>query len=184
MNLKIFTTSRQIRKWLEGKDNQFLDKYYTLGEFLDTIIVVDGKKFIDKDLRKKYLFEAIKNVDVEKLGISREFINFFEDSDFIFSFFNELFLERVDIDKVILSDVYQDYEEHLTILKEILKKYKSLLEGDGYIDKFLIEEYRINEGLLEGIEKIEMRLDGYLTKFDVEVLEKISTYKEVYFEVD
>ena len=128
MNLKIFTTSRQIRKWLEGKDNQFLDKHYTLGEFLEKIIVVDGAKFIDKDLRKKYLFEAIRNVNVEKLGISREFINFFEDSDFIFSFFNELFLERVDIDEVIVSDVYLDYEEHLTILKEILKNYKNLIE--------------------------------------------------------
>jgi len=85
---------------------------------------------------------------------------------------------------VILSDVYLDYEEHLTILKEILKNYKSLLKKDGYVDKFLIEDYRINEGLLEGIEKIEIRLDGYLTKFDVEVLEKISTPKEIYFDVD
>ncbi len=184
MNLKIFTTSRQIRKWLEDKDNQFLDKYTTLGDFLGKIIVVDGKKFIDNDLRKKYLFEAIKNVDVEKLGISREFINFFEDSDFIFSFFNELFLERVDIDKVLISDVYLDYEEHLLILKEILKNYKALLEKDGYVDKFLIEDYRINEGLLEGIEKIEMRLDGYLTKFDVEVLRKIPRKIEIDFEVD
>jgi len=184
MNLKIFTTSRQIRKWLEDKDNQLLDKYTTLGEFLEKIIVVDGKKFIDKDLRKKYLFEAIKNVDVEKLGISREFINFFEDSDFIFSFFNELFLERVDIDKVIMSDVYLDYEEHLTILKEILKNYKDLLEKDGYVDKFLIDEYRINEGLLKDIDKIEMRLDGYLTKFDVEVLRKIPRKIEINFEVD
>ena len=188
MNLKIFTTSRQIRKWLEGKNNEILDKHYTLGEFLDKIIVVDGKKFIDKDLRKKYLFEAIKSVDVEKLGISREFINFFEDSDFIFSFFNELFLERVKISEVKQKDIYLDYEEHLTILEEILRNYKDLIEKDGYIDKFLIEDYRINRGLLEDIEKIDLRLDGYLTKFDVEILKKI--YEDtkididIYFEVD
>ena len=90
MKLKIFTTSRQIREWLKDKDNQFLDKHYTLGEFLKKIVVVDGKKFIDEDLRKKYLYEAIKNVDVHKLGIDKEFINFFEDSDFIISFFKTL----------------------------------------------------------------------------------------------
>ena len=60
MKLKIFTTSRQIREWLKDKDNQFLDKHYTLGEFLKKIIIVDNKKFIDEDLRKKYLFSAVK----------------------------------------------------------------------------------------------------------------------------
>jgi len=182
MNLKIFTTSRQIRKWLEDKDNQFLDKHYTLGEFLNKIVVVDGVKFIDKDLRKKYLFEAVKGVDLDRLGISGNFLDFFDDSDFIFSFFNELFLERVDIEKVKLSDVYLDYEYHLEILEEILNNYKKLLEKDGYIDRFLIEDFRINEGLLEGIEKIEMRLDGYLTGFDIEVLEKIN--KPIFIEFD
>ena len=60
MKLKVFTTQRQIREWLKEKDNQFLDKFITLGEFLEKIVVVDGVKFIDKDLRKTYLFEAKK----------------------------------------------------------------------------------------------------------------------------
>jgi len=184
MNLKIFTTQRQIRKWLEDKNNEFLDKYYTLGEFLQKIVVVEGVKFIDKDLRKKYLFEAVKNVNLERLGISRNFLDFFSDSDFIFSFFNELFLERVDIERVKLSDVYLDYEYHLEILEEILKNYKNLLEKDGYIDKFLIEDFRINEGLLEGIDKIELRLDGYLSRFDMEVLEKINVPIFIEFDTD
>jgi len=184
MKLRVFTTSRQIRKWLEDKNNQFLDKHLTIGDFFEKIIVVDNFKFIDKDLRKKYLFEAIKNVDVEKLGISREFINFFSDSDFIFSFFNELFIEKVNIDNVILNDIYQDYEEHLLILKEILKNYKTLLLKDGYIDRFLIKDYKINEGLLSDIEEIYIKLDGYLTKFDIEVLEKINKPIKIEFEVD
>ena len=184
MKIKIFTTSRQIRKWLEEKDNEFLDKFYTLGEFLERIVIVDNKTFIDKDLRKKYLFEAVKNVDCEKLGISREFIRFFDDSEFVFSFFNELFLERVDLNKVISNDVYLDYQEHLEILREIKNEYKNLLANEGYIDKFLIEEYRLNEGLLDGIEKIELKLDGYLSKFDIEVLKKINIPVEIYFETD
>jgi RecB family exonuclease len=184
MKLKIFTTSRQIREWLKDKDNQFLDKHYTLGEFLKKIVVVDGKKFIDEDLRKKYLFNAVKNIDLSALGISKEFVDFFYDSEFILSFFNELFLERVEIDNVILNDVYLDYEKHLTILKEILKNYEKLLEKDGYIDRFLIKDFRINEGLLDGIKEIELRLDGYISRFDIEVLEKIKTPIKIYFETD
>ncbi len=184
MKLRIFTTSRQVREFLKNKNNELLDKIYTLGEFLEKIVVVDGKKFIDKDLRKKYLYEAIKNVDVEKLGIAKEFINFFEDSDFIFSFFNELFLERVDIDKVILSDVYLDYEEHLMILREIRENYKKLLEENGYIDKFLIDDFKINNGLLDGVEQIEIKLEGYLSCFDLEVLEKIDKPIFINFDVD
>ncbi len=184
MKLKIFTTQRQIRKWLEDKDNRFLDKYMSIGEFFDKIVVVDGVKFIDKDLRKKYLFEAIKNIDVEKLGISKEFLAFFDDSDFIFDFFNELFLERIDINEVRMSDIYLDFDEHLAILEEIYKNYKELLAKDGYIDRFLIEDFRINEGLLEGIDEIELRLDGYLSQFDIEVLSKIDLPIKIYFEVD
>jgi len=65
-----------------------------------------------------------------------------------------------------------------------LKNYKKLLEKDGYIDRFLIEDFRINEGLLNGIDEIELRLDGYLSKFDIEVLEKIKTPIKIFFEVD
>ena len=184
MNIKIFTTTREIRKWLEIKNNQFLDKFYTIGEFLEKIIVVEKKVFIDNYLRKKYLFEAIKNIEIEKLGISRDFLNFFYDSDFIFSFFNELFLEEVEIDKIILNDIYLDYEEHLVILKEIKNSYENLLKKDRYIDKFLIKEFKINEGLLKNVEKIEIFLDGYLSKFDLKVLSQINIAIEIYFSVD
>ena len=49
-----------------------------------------------------------------------------------------------------------DVDINLDILKEILKNYEELLEKDGYIDRFLIEDFRINEGLLEGIDEIEI----------------------------
>ena len=47
------------------------------------------------------------------------------------------------------------------------------MEEEGYIDTFLIEEYSINKKLLEDIEEIEINLDGYLSKFDIEILNKI-----------
>jgi CRISPR/Cas system-associated exonuclease Cas4 (RecB family) len=174
VKLKLFSTQRQIREWLKDKNNTILDKHQTIGEFLNNIIVVKDKKFIDEDIRKIYLFKAIQESDISKLGFKKEFLSFAKDSEFIFSFFKELFLERVDVDDVIMSDTYIEYEEHLNLLKEIKKNYYERLAQDGYTDVFLIEEYEINEKLLEGIEEIEIHLDGYLSKFDVEVLNKIN----------
>ncbi len=174
MKLKLFSTERQIRNWLQDKNNTILDKHQTIGEFLNNIIVVKDKKFIDKDIRKIYLFKAIQELDISKLGFKKEFLSFANDSEFIFSFFKELFLERVDIDDVIMSDTYIEYEEHLNLLKEIKNNYSKLLFKEGYTDDFLIEEYEINEKLLEGIEEIEIHLDGYLSKLDVEILNKIN----------
>jgi RecB family exonuclease len=183
VKLKLFSTQRQIREWLKDRDNSILDKHFTIGEFLGNIVVVEGKKFIDGDLRKIYLFEAIKNIDVEKLGVGKRFLTFFEDSEFIFGFLKELFIEKVDIDNVIMSDTYIEYEEHLNIIKQIKDNYSSILAQDGYIDTFLIDKYSINSGLLEGIEEIEIYLDGYLSKFDLEVLSKIPRRIVVTFNV-
>jgi len=173
MNLLLFSTQRQIREYLKQFNNALLDKTKTIGEFLNTVVVVKNKTLIDEDLRKIYLFEAVKNIDISKLGFNKEFLSIAKNSEFVFSFLNELFLERVDIDDVIMSDVYVEFEEHLTLLKHIRDEYKKLIEKDGYYDKFLIDEYEINYGLLENIKKIEINLDGYLSKHDIEVLEKI-----------
>jgi RecB family exonuclease len=174
MKLILFSTHRQIREWLKGFENISLDKHKTIGEFLNEIIVVKGKKFIDNDIRKLYLFEVIKNLDIDKLGFRKEFLSFSKDSEFIFSFLKEIFIEKVDIDEVIMSDTYIEYEEHLTLIKQIRDDYKKLLDKDGYVDTFLIDEFfEINNKLLENIDEIEINLDGYLSKFDLEILNRI-----------
>ncbi len=180
MKLKLFSTQRQIRKYLDELDNTLLDKYKTIGEFLGDIIVIKDKKFIDNDLRKFYLFKAIENIDISKLGFKKEFLSFFKDSEFIFGFLKEIFIEKVEIDDIIMSDIYVEYEEHLNIIKNIKKEYKILLDENGYIDTFLIDEFYINEKLLENIDEIEIYLDGYLSKFDCEILDKIDKKITIY----
>ena len=173
MKLLVFSTHRQIREWLSNFNNTTLDKYTTIGDFLSNIIVIKGKKFVDNDIRKIYLFEAIKNIDISKLGFNKEFLSFSKDSEFIFSFLKEIFIEKVDIDDILIADTYIEYEEHLTLIKEIKNSYKEILEKNGYIDTFLIDEIEINKGLLEGIDEIEIRVDGYLSKWDLDILNKI-----------
>jgi len=183
MKLKLFSTQRQIRNWLLNYSDTILDKHKTIGEFLSQIIVVKDKKFIDDDIRKIYLFKAIEDIDIQKLGFKKEFLSFSKDSEFIFGFLKELFIEKVLIDKVIISDTYIEYEEHLNLIKEIKEKYKLLLDENGYIDIFLIEDYEINDKLLEGIDEIDIYLDGYLSKFDIEILSKIDKKISIYFSV-
>ena len=173
MQLLVFSTHRQIRNYLSKFNNTILDKYTTIGEFLNNIVVVKDKKFIDNDIRKIYLFKAIENIDISKLGFRKEFLSFSKDSEFVFSFLKEIFIERVELDEIIMADTYIEYEEHLKLIKEIKNNYKKLLDENGYIDTFLIEEYQINKGLLDGVDEIEIFLDGYLSKWDIEVLEKI-----------
>jgi len=175
MKLLVFSTHRQRRNYLSQFNNTILDKYTTIEEFFKNIIVIKDKKFIDNDIRKIYLFKAIENIDISKLGFQKEFLSFSKDSNFIFSFLKEIFIERVGLDEIIMADTYIEYEEHLNLIKEIKENYKKLLDKEGYIDTFLIDEYEINKGLLEGIDEIEIFLDGYLSKWDVEILNKIQT---------
>ncbi len=183
MILKVLTTKRQIREYIKSFDNQFIPKVVSIGEFLQKAIVVDGKKFIDEDLKRIYLYKAVKDLDIEKLGLNKNFLDFFKNSDLIFGFLNEVYLERVNLDEIDLADTYQEYSEHIALLKEIYVNYKKLLDSEGFVDKITIEDFRINEGFFENIEKIELEVLGYLSKFEREILNKIPINIEVSFEV-
>jgi len=183
MILKVFTTKRQIRDYLKQQNNTFLPKIITIGEFFQKAVVVEGAKFIDEDLRKIYLYEAIEDVDVEKLGLNKNFLDFFKNSDLIFGFLNEVYLERVDLDEVDMADTYLEFSEHISLLKEIYEKYKNILQKNSLVDKITIDEFRINEGFFENISKIELEVVGYLTKFEREILDKIEVPMEVSFTV-
>jgi ATP-dependent helicase/nuclease subunit B len=171
--LRIFSTNREIREFTSKLDNQVIDNITSIGEFLKKIVVVPNKTFIDSENRIIYLFKAIENLDISKLGFKKEFLSFAKNSEFIFKFFEELFVERVDISSLKEFDTYQDYEIHLEILEHIFFNYKELLEKNGLVDKIIIEDYRLNENYLKSVGDIEFKIDGYLSKFEIEVLEKI-----------
>ena len=183
MILKVFTTKREIRDYLKNVSNSLLPKITTIGEFFQKAIVVDNAKFIDEDLRKIYLYEAILDIDIEKLGLNKNFLDFFKNSDLIFGFLNEVYLERVNLDEVDLADTYLEFSEHIALLKEIYEKYKEILEKNSLVDKITIDDFRINKGFFENISKIELEVVGYLTKFEREILDKIEVPIEVSFNV-
>ncbi|GAB6074498.1 PD-(D/E)XK nuclease family protein [Nautilia lithotrophica] len=183
MILKVFSTKREIREYIKTHNNTFLPKLITIGEFLDKCIVVKGASLIDTDLKKIYLYKALEKVEIEKLGFRKDFLNFFKNSEFVLSFFNEIFLEKRNIEEIELADTYLEYSDHLEVLKNLYYEYKNLLEKDGLYDKTTIKEYEINRKFFEDIQKVEIHLSGYLPKFDLEIIKQLPCSVEVNFRV-
>jgi len=110
--------------------------------------------------------------------IKKEYISFLKSSDFLFGFFEELSLEKVNIQQIDTKDTYAEYGEHLNILRQLLKNYKNILEEKKYFDKITLPNiYKLNKIYLKRFKKIELYLDGYLNNFEMELFLQVA--KEV-----
>jgi len=151
-----------------------LERCYTLGEFFEKVIYIDSRVKIDGELRKIYLREAIKNIELKKIGFEGNFVSFLSFSDFIFNFFDELFQSKVEIASIKKYDVYAEFDEHLDILEKCYEAYKILLEKEGLYDRCTMDGYKINKIFLGQFDELDIEIDGFLSKFELEILEKIA----------
>ena len=175
--LLVFPTSRAIRDYIskQKSNNTLLPFILTIDEFLKKSISLSNLKYCEEEHRVLFLNEAIKNIDIKKLGISDNFTKFLKQSDYIYRFFLELASEKVEIEEIQNVDSYDFYLEHLEILKAIKKKYIEILENNSYVDKINLDKhYEINENFLDKFQDIELHFEGYFTKVEFEIVEKIS----------
>ncbi|MFX4154870.1 PD-(D/E)XK nuclease family protein [Aliarcobacter butzleri] len=175
--LLVFPTSRAIRDYIskQKSNNTLLPFILTIDEFLKKSISLSNLKYCEEEHRVLFLNEAIKNIDIKKLGISDNFTKFLKQSDYIYRFFLELTSEKVEIEEIQNVDTYDFYLEHLEILKAIKKKYIEILENNSYVDKINLDKhYEINENFLDKFQDIELHFEGYFTKVEFEIVEKIS----------
>lgn len=175
--LLVFPTSRAIRDYIskQKSNNTLLPFILTIDEFLKKSISLSNLKYCEEEHRVLFLNEAIKNIDIKKLGISDNFTKFLKQSDYIYRFFLELASEKVEIEEIQNVDTYDFYLEHLEILKAIKKKYIEILENNSYVDKINLDiHYEINENFLDKFQDIELHFEGYFTKVEFEIVEKIS----------
>ena len=182
MKLLVLTTQKEIRSFIANNHNTFLPKLLTIGEFLKRSIVTD-KIFIPESLRKIYFYEAAQSVNLDSLGIPKEFEAFLREGELIYSFLKETFLEQVDFKTIDLSDTYAEFSEHLLLIDAIFQNYKNILDKNGFVDTITLEEYTINQDYFNQFEEIEIKLQGYLTKFDRSILSQITTPLTIDFEV-
>ena len=173
MRLIVLSTGRRIREVSQHLPQGMSDTYMSIGEFFTKAVVVPGKRRIDHDLRKSYLYRAMETTDFTVLGLSRDFLRFFKNADTLFKLWGELAKEAVAIENVSLADTYAEYGEHLQILQALRQRYRTLLEADGFYDEPADEAWEINTPFLEAFEAIELEVSGYLSRFERAVLSRM-----------
>ncbi len=181
MECIVFSTSRQIRDFVAQKEDTLLPKLYTMEEFVRRAVVVEGRAFVDDDSRVLYLYRAIGDLDIAPLGFEKEFLSFLENSPFLFAFLEEVFAEQVKIGDLRFADTYADFEDHLSLLERIYENYAKELEKDGLVDRITISEYRLNDNFLKEFSRIDIYVDGYLSRFETGLLDRIERPLYIHF---
>ena len=175
--LYIYPTSRALRTVSSQHKEQdgFLPALMRMDEFEQRAILLENKIQIDPLQRILLLREAASFEAFDDLKVDLSLVRFFTKSDALFKFFEELAVEQVGFDTLADADAYAEFETHLSILERLLENYKKLLEVKGFTDKaFIPSTYKLNEGFLEGYEIIEIHLEGYLSHFELELLECVA----------
>ncbi len=179
--IEIFPTSRCVREFY----SHFLDrdaivpKAMGIAEFESKALLVPKKSLADEDTRVLLMQEASEFKNFSELKIEREFLSFIKNSTYLFRFFEELALEDVLIEELELADTYAQFEEHLSILKELLQNYKTLLLQKNLYDKIILPEvYDINEEFLKSNDGFLLHLEGFLNKFELNLFLEVAKITE------
>ena len=178
----VLPSARSIRQEQLGSEtkNAFLPTYITISDFISKLCIVPNFKTIDSDTRTLLLLKASDFKEFSHLQIQRNFFTFTKNSTYIFKFFEELSAEKYDINSLETSDIYGEYEEHIAILKELYKRYEQICLEQKFLDKiFLPKLYEFNHSYIKEHKKIKLFVDGHLTNFELELLEKCCEYSEV-----
>jgi len=178
----VLPSARAIRHEQLTQESQtlFLPNYITMSDFISKLTLVKEYKFIDEDTRVLLLLEASDFKAFSALQIERNFFTFTKNSSYIFKFFEELSAELYDIEQLSNADVYAEYEEHITILQELYKRYKKLCDEKKLLDRiFLPKLYEFNESYAKAHKDVVIQLDGYLTNFELELLQKALPFTNI-----
>ncbi len=179
--IEIFPTSRCVREFY----SHFLDrdtivpKAMGIAEFESKVVIVPTMSEADEDTRVLLMQEASKFKNFNALKIDREFLSFIKNSAYIFRFFEELALENVKIEELELADTYAQFDEHLSVLKELQLNYKTLLSKRNLYDKITLPEvYKINKEYLKSNDGFMLHLEGFLNQFEINIFLEVAKITE------
>lgn len=181
--VEIFSTARAVRDfYLSFADtNTTLPKAITISEFESKAWFVDNG-FVEatEDVRVLLMQEAINFDNFSKLHIPTNFMAFLKNSDYIFRFFEELSNEKVDFSALNQSDTYTEFSEHLLILEELYHRYIALLDEKKLYDKITLpKKATINIEYIKSLKKVRIHIEGFLSKFEQELIEVASSHCEI-----
>ena len=176
----IYPTSRAIRneRLTQKEHDSLLPTLMRIDEFERRAILLPELAMVDPLQRTLFLQEASQFEGFQSLKINRELVRFFTKSDAIFKFFEELSQEEVSFDALVEGDAYVEFAEHIEILEQLLENYRQILLEKGLTDRvFVPKSYRLNRGFVEMYEKFELHLEGYMSYFELRLIEKIAVTK-------
>lgn len=176
--LHIYPTSRALRTVSQNHKSEdgFMPTLMRMDEFEQRAILLENKIQIDPLQRILLLKEAANFEAFLDLKLDISLVKFFTKSDALFKFFEELAAEGVGFDRLAEADAYAEFGTHLEILETLLANYHVLLESKGLTDKaFIPSSYTLNEGFIKSYESIEVHLEGYLSYFELKLLEEIAS---------
>ncbi len=180
--LHIYPTSRAIRaaqfQWQSS--DTLVPTFMRMDAFEQQAVTLGDRAMIDPLQRVLLLREAADFEAFEVFKVDRGLVKFLSRSDGLFRFFEELSQEGVGFDRLAEADAYAEFGEHLTILAQLKERYRVLLEARGLTDRmFIPDQYRLNEGFVAQFERIEIFLEGLLSRFELELLDQVSADTEV-----
>ncbi len=180
-SLYIYPTSRAIRKQKEilRVENALMPSLMRIDEFEKRAVLLPNLTMVDKLQRILILQKASQFNTFNNLKIDRELVKFFIKSDAILKFFEELSHEEVSFDDLIDGDSFVEFTEQIEILQKLLENYEKLLYQEGLTDRvFLPKLYRLNSGFIDEYNKFELFLEGYMSRFELSLIEKIAQQKK------
>jgi len=175
--LEVFATSRAVRSFYEtfSDANTLLPKAITIAELEQKALLVPHHSLVDEDMRVLLMQEASRFTKFELLYIEREFFTFLKNSTYLFRFFEELSHEKVALETLMCVDTYEHYAEHLEVLQTLLKHYKALLSKQALYDRITLPElYELNSAYIRSLGAVRLHLEGFLSRFEVELLTKMA----------
>lgn len=183
-HLFVLPTSRAKREFAK-KSVGCLHKTLTIQELEERAVYLDDGVFVDDTLRLLLLRKASDFKEYEQLNIDREFLVFLEHAPFFLKFYDELFSEKVSLDDLLVGDIYAEYDSHIAVLKKLLDNYKKLLIKNNFLDKIVLtENYKINTEFIKDFTKITIVLDGMFSRFELDLINKISAITTVIIELE
>ncbi|WP_104683076.1 PD-(D/E)XK nuclease family protein [Helicobacter felis] len=188
--LYVFSSHRACNAFYAKQPEGFLPTAWSVQEFYSQISFVEGLIKIPESVRQALLMEAIKEVakDAEEreahlIVFEKSFLGYLDGSNFVARFFNELAKFDIDIAQIPTKDIYGDYQHHLEVLERIHSHYKASLQARGYYDPILGIRPTLMPQVLRKFARIEFYLEGFLSKFEQEMLLEIASHAPLFVHI-
>lgn len=179
----VFSSKRTLNAYVKdfaSRGGGFLPRLMVVNELFSKLILVKGKKRANSYESLMLMHKACVECEAfSKLGLSGEFFSFLKNKEYLFSFFKELAFFKKDIKDIEKEDIYAFYDEHLSILEEVLNLYKQNLEQNNLYDDITLGDYEINRAVLGDEKLIEFHLEGNLNPFELDFFKRLSQFCEV-----